>query len=135
MDGIQLVGSNSSVLHSSALGIALFSIFINDLEAGVECILSKLIDDTEMGGTVDPLLGQEALQDDLDRLGMKFNKGRCWVLCLGWRNTRHRHRLGGECEHVQRRAVKLVEGLESVTYAKSLRILGSFGWEKNLWFL
>lgn len=66
VDGIQLVGSNSSVLHSSALGIALFSIFINDLEAGVECIFSKLIDDTEMGGTVDPLLGQEALQDDLD---------------------------------------------------------------------
>jgi len=98
---IHLVGSNSSVLHSSALGIAPFSTFTNDLEAGVEYILSKFTDDTEVGDTVDPLLGQEALQEDVDRWGTKFNKGRCWVLCLGWSNARHRHRLGDECECVQ----------------------------------
>ncbi|KAK4810648.1 hypothetical protein QYF61_007385 [Mycteria americana] len=81
----------------------LFNIFINDLDAGVECIISKFADDTKLGGAADPLEEQEALQRDLDRLehwaminGMKFNKNKCPILYLGWSNARHKYKLGEE---------------------------------------
>ncbi|GAB0205531.1 hypothetical protein GRJ2_003018700 [Grus japonensis] len=45
----------------------LFSVFINDMDTGVECMVSKFANNTELGGTIDSLEGRQALQRDFNR--------------------------------------------------------------------
>ncbi|KAF4792348.1 hypothetical protein TURU_121268 [Turdus rufiventris] len=89
--------------EGSILSLVTFYIFMNDLDAAMEGILSKFADDTKLGGAVDYLRGRETLQGVLDKLNdwavtnhTKLNKGKRWILHLGQDNRASMQRMENE---------------------------------------
>lgn len=70
----------------------LFSVLVNDLDVGLEDILSKFSDDTKLGGSVDSNQAERPFREILTKLraesfvitsNMNFNKSKFWILQLG----------------------------------------------------
>jgi len=93
----------SGVPQGSVLGLVFFSIFVGNMDSGIECTLNKFADNTKQSSAANMLKGRDAIERDLDRLErwvhaklLKFNKAKCMVLHLGQDNLKHRYRLGGK---------------------------------------
>ena len=91
----------SGIPQGSIRGPVLFNTFINDLDDGAECTLSKFAEDTKPGGVSDAPEDCATIQRDLNRLEkwsdrnlMKFSKKKCRVLHLDRNNSKNRHVLG-----------------------------------------
>lgn len=85
----------NGVPQRSAWGLALFNIFIDDVGDGIECALSKFMDNTKLSGAVDTTEGRDAIRRDPNKVEkrarghlMQTNRDPCKVLQLGWGNPR-----------------------------------------------
>lgn len=74
----------SGVPRGSVLGLMLFNIFVDNMDSGFECTISKFSNDTKLSGAVGTLEGRDAIQRHLDKLErcahvklMKFNEVKC----------------------------------------------------------
>lgn len=83
------------------MGLALFNIFVGDMDSGIKCTLSKSADGTKLCSAVNMLEGRDAIQRNLEKLEsqacvnlMRFNK--CQVLHLGQDNPEDEYRVGRE---------------------------------------
>jgi len=93
--------STSGVWQGSIWSPVLFNIFINDVDDGAGCTLSKLTHDTKLGGVTGTPEGCVAIQRDTERLEKwanknikEFNMGKCKLLHLRRNNLRHQDLLG-----------------------------------------
>ncbi|EMP29807.1 hypothetical protein UY3_13071 [Chelonia mydas] len=93
--------SESGVPQESVLCPVLFSIFINDLEKGVNSEVATFTDDTKLLKIVQSQADCEELQKDLSlgdwatKWQMKFSVDKCKVMHIGKHNPNYTYKMMG----------------------------------------
>ena len=92
----------SGVPQGSVLGPILFLVYINDIDEGLTCIISKFADDTKIANTVLSNDQAEEMQTNLDKLSnwaktwqMSYNTDKCKVLHIGYSNEKRNYLMDG----------------------------------------
>ena len=92
----------SGVPQGSVLGPVLFVIYVNDIDEGLTCKISKFADDTKITGRVTTTAEKALLQSDLVRLvnwskkwQMSYNVNKCKVLHIGSSNDCSNYSMNG----------------------------------------
>lgn len=93
----------SGVPQGSVLGPILFLIYINDIDIGLNNIISKFADDTKIGFCVLNEDDRNRLQSDLNKIvewsekwQMPFNVDKCQVLQVGSKNNKYSYEMNGK---------------------------------------
>ena len=93
----------SGVPQGSVLGPILFLLYVNDIDDGLNCKVSKFADDTKIACKVTTTREKETLQSDLDQLThwankwqMQFNVEKCKVLHIGSNNNMQQYSMNGQ---------------------------------------
>ncbi|KAJ7402467.1 rna-directed dna polymerase from mobile element jockey-like [Pitangus sulphuratus] len=93
----------SGIPWELVLGPALFNIFANNMDSGIEHTLRKFVNDTQLCSAVDMMEGRDSIWRDLDRLYrwtyanlMKLSKVKCKVLHIGQDNPKCKDRPDAE---------------------------------------
>lgn len=92
----------SGVPQEARFGLELFNAFTHVMETGIECTLSKFLDNGNISGVVGTSERRDAIQKDIDRLQREVGtyklcgvqQGQAQGPALGQGNPRHQYRLG-----------------------------------------
>ena len=92
----------SGVPQGSVLGPILFLVYINDIDEGLTCTISKFADDTKIANNVLTNDQVQEFQTNLGKLSnwaktwqMSFNTDKCKVLHIGYRNEKRNYLMDG----------------------------------------
>ncbi len=92
----------SKAVFRSVLGPVLFLVYVNDIDEGLSCKISKFADDTKIGNSVLTDEERQSLQEDLhkisvwsDRWEMPINVDKCQVLQVRTRNKKSDYEMRG----------------------------------------
>ena len=118
------VDVDSGVPQGSVLGPLLFSLFVNDIDLGLDCKIWKFADDTKVVRVVKNFEDCFQHQRNLDRLvgwgdkwKMEFNVGKCKVMHIGNNNLKFGYLMNGEwldeCEYEKDLGVIVDRNLKS----------------------